>query len=328
MSEKKISVLMPNYNNAPFLKEALDSVFHQTYSNFEVIFVDDGSTDDSLEIARSYIDKRLRIIVKENNSGIVDTLNRGLKEINTTYFIRMDGDDIITPNRFEVLVRYLEEHPEIDVCSSAMKYFGVSNETVNFEKNPELNKAYLIFGHTIGHAPSIFRTAVFKQNSIQYEDLFWRIEDYLLFYRLKDVASTTSIDQVLYHYRRGDFNTNPALELKKNASFKNIYAFIFNDLGIEATSDRLAIHLELSGRTKPTFKTRDYEKHIRVLLQANNERKCFPEAELKQVLDKKMATIYYRLLDRKITAKSGQLSLLTKKPHLIPYFLKTRLKRL
>src|SRR5882757_5790861 len=113
MMEPAITVLMPNYNNEPFLKDAIDSVLNQTFTNFVFIIVDDGSTDRSVEIIKSYADKRIVFIEKENNSGIVDTLNIGLAQITSTYFIRMDGDDISTNDRFSILYQFMESNPDI-----------------------------------------------------------------------------------------------------------------------------------------------------------------------------------------------------------------------
>jgi glycosyltransferase involved in cell wall biosynthesis len=328
LDQVKIAVLMPNFNNASYLKEAIDSVMSQSYTNFELIFVDDGSTDKSIEIVKSYDDSRIKLIRKECNSGIVDSLNRGLEEIETKYFIRMDGDDISALNRFEVLVRYMECHPEVDVCSSAMKYFGASEQIIEFEKSPAQNKANLIFGHTIGHAPSIFRTELFKKNAIHYEDLFWRIEDYLLFYRFKNLAETTSIDQVLYYYRRGEYNANLELELKKNESFKQIYSLILSDLGLEVTAERLEVHIQLSGRSTPSYSLSDYKKHIKVILSANENKASFPSAELKKALNLKMDALYFKLLDRKKGAFWENVGILLRKPKLILYFIGTRRKRI
>ena len=80
-----ISVLLPNYNNASYLKEAIDSILNQTFQDFELLIVDDGSSDNSIEIIRSYSDSRIKLIEKSSNSGIVDTLNIGLDNIHSKY---------------------------------------------------------------------------------------------------------------------------------------------------------------------------------------------------------------------------------------------------
>src|SRR3954469_1580225 len=127
-----ITVLMPNYNNAPFLKEAIDSILNQTFTNFHFLIVDDGSTDNSVDIIKQYNDPRITLIQKEKNSGIVDTLNIGLERIESTYIVRMDGDDISTPDRLMILYNFMEENPEIGVRGSQIMHFGNENIRTNY----------------------------------------------------------------------------------------------------------------------------------------------------------------------------------------------------
>jgi glycosyltransferase involved in cell wall biosynthesis len=247
-SKVELAVLLPNYNNAPYLREALDSILAQTFQNFIVYFVDDCSTDNSIQIAESFEDSRIVIIKNEKNRGIVYTMNRALSEIETEFYIRMDGDDISTPNRFEVLVNFMKNNPKIGVCSSAIQSFGIDDSVMNFGEFPEMNKANLIFGHSVGHASSIFRTSVIKDNNIKYEDDFWRLEDYLLFYRLLNLTDTSSIKDVLYNYRRESYNNNEEITKRKNGEFRRIYEMILNELSIEVDQNKIELHVELSGR--------------------------------------------------------------------------------
>lgn len=298
----KISVLLPNYNNGPYLKEALDSLLAQTHQDFIVYFVDDCSTDDSVAIAEAYQDDRIVILRKSENSGIVDTMNKGLEKIDTKYFIRMDGDDLSDPNRFERLIQFMEDNPTIGVCSSAIRYFGMESGMMVYETDPEKNKANLIFGHTVGHASSIFRTAVFKENNIQYLDRFWRMEDYYLFYRLKDLTKATSIPDALYLYRREAYNNNPEITRKKNEEFRKFYQMILEELGVAVTKAKIEMHLELTKRTKPTFRFKDYYGYIQELKKANEKKSIFPLRELNTTLDQHFSGLMFLLVDnRKMT---------------------------
>lgn len=302
MDRKKVSVLLPNYNNGPYLKEALDSLFRQSYQNFVIFFVDDCSTDDSLEIARSYKDERLKIIEKDKNSGIVDTLNKGLALIDTPYFIRMDGDDISTPDRFEKLIHFMELNPEIGVCSSDIQTFGKDDVLFEYERNVEMNKANLIFGHSLGHASSIFRTAVFKEFGITYRDLFWRLEDYDLFYQLKDFTSLVSIPGAYYLYRRDTYNDNPEIATRKNEEFRAFYKVVLTDLGLKPTDEHIAKHLQLNNRETPSFSIRDYTNYLAEIEKANQQTKIYPKEALNEVCAKFLHKMVYRLIGfRKIS---------------------------
>ena len=124
----RISVLMGIYNCASTLVEALDSLENQTYKDFKIILCDDGSKDNTLQVAQDYAKRFDNVIVIQNgrNKGLNYTLNHCLKYADTEYVARMDGDDISLPTRFEKEIAFLDAHPEYAVVSAPMIYFDVS----------------------------------------------------------------------------------------------------------------------------------------------------------------------------------------------------------
>lgn len=122
---KRISVLMGIFNCSLTLGEALDSLLAQTYQNFKIILCDDGSSDGTYAVAKSYADKHNNIVLikNEKNMGLNYTLNHCLEYADTEYCARMDGDDISLPNRFEKEINFLDEHPEFDIVTTPMKHF-------------------------------------------------------------------------------------------------------------------------------------------------------------------------------------------------------------
>ena len=121
----RISVLMGIYNCAPYLQEALDSLYNQTYQDFKIILCDDGSTDNTYAVAKANADTHGNIILIRNdrNMGLNYTLNHCLEYADTEFCARMDGDDISLPRRFEKEVKFLDEHPEFAIVTTPMKYF-------------------------------------------------------------------------------------------------------------------------------------------------------------------------------------------------------------
>lgn len=113
-----ISVVLPVRNGEAFLADALDSVFAQTFSDFELIVVDDCSTDRTAEMLASTNDSRLRVVRNEEQRGIAGSLNRGFELCGGRYIARMDADDISLPMRFARQVAFLEAHPEVGVCGT------------------------------------------------------------------------------------------------------------------------------------------------------------------------------------------------------------------
>ena len=123
----KVSVILPVYNAEKFLKEAIDSILNQTFTDFELLLINDGSTDRSEEIIKSYNDKRISYAKNEKNSGLINTLNRGIDLARGEYIARMDGDDIALPERFELQVKHLIKS---DAAILATTYYSV-DETGN-----------------------------------------------------------------------------------------------------------------------------------------------------------------------------------------------------
>lgn len=294
----EVSVLLPNYNNSAFLKEAIDSVLNQSYSDFELVIVDDGSTDNSVDIIKSYSDPRIKLIEKEKNSGIVDTLNIGLNNSVGKYIIRMDGDDISVAGRFKKLVDFMEAHPEIGVCSSALKTFGAVEKVWPVKSGSDKLKAGFIHGATVPHAPCIIRSSVLANTGIQYRNKHPHMEDYDLFLRLKNVTLFENLTEVLYLYRITENNVTVKNKDTRKERFINIYKDVLNELGIQATEKNVNLHYELFQMVSPTFSVAEYSSYLSTVIAANKQKKIYPEKELGKTLNHIWNTLCCRFIDQ------------------------------
>lgn len=169
-----ISVIMPVYNSAKFLSEAIDSILNQTLDSFELIIIDDASTDCSLEIIKKYNDHRIVIIENNINHGIVYSLNYGISISKGKYIARMDSDDISDSKRFEIQLKYLLEN-NLDVCGSFIQFFGSTNYTKIFPTKYEDIIFLMQFGSPIAHPTAFFKKSFF--DSIKYKEDFKYVED-------------------------------------------------------------------------------------------------------------------------------------------------------
>lgn len=187
LSKPRISVLMAIYNCANTLEEALDSLYNQTYQDFQIILCDDGSTDNTYQIAKTYAEKHQNIILLKNekNLKLAGALNRCLEYANTEYIARMDGDDISMPTRFEKEINFLDAHPEYAVVSCPMIYFDEKGDWGKGKavEIPTTDIFKYSAPHT--HAPCMVRTAVMKEVE-GYTDTkrTIRVEDYYLWYKI------------------------------------------------------------------------------------------------------------------------------------------------
>lgn len=117
-SQPKVSVLMPVYNGELYIREAIDSILNQTFSDFELIIIDDCSTDGSVAVIKTYTDSRIRLFTNPVNKGVSFTTNYGNKLARAEYVARMDCDDISLPQRLAKQVQYLDRHPEIAIVGT------------------------------------------------------------------------------------------------------------------------------------------------------------------------------------------------------------------
>ena len=185
---KKVSILMGIYNCADTLREAIDSIVNQTYTNWHFIICDDGSKDDSFAVAMEYQASdpaRFLVIRNETNCGLNATLNRCLALADGDYIARMDGDDISVPDRFEKEAAFLNTHPEYALVSSFMTTFDERGDwgiikTIEKPEKADFPKHSPVFCH----APCMVRREAFLDVEGYTEDPhLLRVEDYHLWFK-------------------------------------------------------------------------------------------------------------------------------------------------
>lgn len=197
-----VSILMPVFNTAPYLREAMDSMLAQTFADFELIVLNDCSPDNAEEILDTYDDPRIVRYRGEKNVGLANVLNVGIGMARGTYIARMDSDDISLPNRLQVQVDYLEAHPGIDLVSVAMQLFGAKEEVWIREQDPEKVKVNALFQSPVLHAASVWRKDSFERHRLRFRQEMVPAEDYDLWTRaLAKGLKLVNLPEVLYRYR-------------------------------------------------------------------------------------------------------------------------------
>ena len=177
----KISVLLPVYNAENFIAESIQSILDQTEPDFELLVIDDCSTDRSLEIIEGFQDPRIILRKKKSNSGYTESLNWGIDQARGKYIARMDADDISLPQRFEKQLLFLEQNQLVAMCGTEALVEG-SNLKFNYPCEPEAIQANLLLGSSLIHPSIMGKTDIFK--AYKYDILKEPAEDYDLFTRL------------------------------------------------------------------------------------------------------------------------------------------------
>ncbi len=200
----KVTVLMTLYNDEKYLKEAIESILNQTYKNFEfLIILEAGSTDNSLNIIKSYKDRRIRLVINEEKLGFAESLNKGIRLARGKYIARMDADDISLPKRLEYQVKFMDKHENIVMCGTNMKMINDKNE-VKFKKkhfkSKEEIRLDIFFSTVFAHPTVMFRRKKIIENNLFYSTDF-KAEDYELWSRIVRKFDTCNIQKYLVLYR-------------------------------------------------------------------------------------------------------------------------------
>lgn len=174
---RKISIVMPVYNSEKFLKEAIDSILSQDFIDYELLCIDDGSTDSSAEIIKSYKDDRV-VYIKKDHTGIVDSLNIGIRRAVGIYIVRMDSDDIMLPGRLTHQYNYMEREKTVDILGSGFQW-GNGKDTPEYWKPVEkyLRESDFSLGNVMAHPATIFRKSSIEKLPYWYENYFQGCED-------------------------------------------------------------------------------------------------------------------------------------------------------
>lgn len=198
---KIVTVGIPVYNGARYIQQAIESVLNQTYTDFELIVTDDGSTDGTLEVLRLFDDSRLKIISDGENRGISYRLNQQISLAGGRYFVRMDADDIMMPNRLECQVNFLQNNPEVDVVGSSVIIIDEKNDLIGKRNVNRRSKDIdqLFYNTHFIHPTVAGKTSWFKK--WQYSETLKGVEDYDLWIRSYQNSRFADINEPLLYYR-------------------------------------------------------------------------------------------------------------------------------
>jgi hypothetical protein len=200
MKMAEISILMPVYNAEAFIKEAIDSILNQIFQDFELLALDDGSTDCSAEIVRSYSDPRIRYVSCSHD--YTATLNKGLEMAQGRYIARMDADDIMMPERLQTQYGYMEASPHIAACGAYVQTFGYESETVTTPIEHGDIIQQMLNGNPVSNTSGFIRKDVLIKNNIRYREGYFFACDYKFWTEIARAGKLANIPEILVRYRK------------------------------------------------------------------------------------------------------------------------------
>jgi glycosyltransferase involved in cell wall biosynthesis len=240
-----ISVLMAVYNGEKYLKEAIESILQQTYTNFEFIIVNDGSTDSTAEIIATYTDTRIKVINSPQNCGLIDSLNKGIDIAKGDYIARLDADDIAMPERLAIQVQYLQQHTDVVLLGSGAVLLQNNQlgDHTYYQHEQECIAVHLLFRNVFIHSSVMVKTSVI--NAIRFDKDYYLAEDYILWVKIAQKHKTATLKQALVQHRNHETNITKLKYDKHIATVLKIYAYQLEQLGISATEEQLLLHYKV-----------------------------------------------------------------------------------
>jgi glycosyltransferase involved in cell wall biosynthesis len=237
---------MPVHNGAAYLSEAVDSILRQSLRDFELLIVDDASTDESVSIIARYKDPRIRLLQSSEHLKLSGALNLGLDHARGDYVARMDSDDVSLPRRLEIQVRHMNRHPEIGICGTWIRYFGGPSRAVL--KRPvgcEEIRAFTLVDTPFAHPTVMLRRSMMDQHQLRFDGSYYPTEDFELWTRAMRCFPVENLPQVLLQYRVHGWSLTGSDWTKMDEQAIRIIARQFQALGIVITPDTLRFHREL-----------------------------------------------------------------------------------
>lgn len=275
MKPPKITILMPALNAEKFLVGTLASIWAQSFGDFELLIVDDGSIDRTPEILAACRDSRLRVLRNETRRKLAGALNRGLAEARGEFIARMDADDLMRRERLAWQVAYLSRHPEIGCCGGQVRAFGgTSRSILNFPEEPEAIKAFCLFYTPFAHPTVMFRREWFAREYFQFDGSYYPTEDYELWSRVVTRIPCGNLPQVLVDYRIHDKSMTRGEWSDMDIQTKRVQRNILAQLDLAPTEEEIRIHRAASmGQLPATTESLNRTEVWLLKLEAANQKK-------------------------------------------------------
>lgn len=309
-----ISVIMSVFNEEQYIEEALQSILNQTHQNFEIIIVDDCSSDNTVEIINRLSDNRIHLYLNTENRGLTRNLNRGMQMAKGKFIARMDGDDISLPKRFETQLRYFETHPDVFLISCQTETFGAENLTWKLEDNPDKLKIMMLVRPVLAHPGYMMRRELLDMG-YQYDESFRSAQDYEFAARVTRQYRIGIASPVLLKYRAHDGQVSNKAGGLQFQNADRVRRYLFGELGVDLSEQEWEQYHNFVLEVKTDYI--EYflavKKILKKVIDANGREQIYNERLLKRtlleefytwVLRNKSLKLYksiYQICDGKIT---------------------------
>lgn len=296
-----ISVVLPVYNAAAFVGEAISSVLCQSFGDFELLIINDGSSDGSDNVIKSFVDERIRYVNNSENKGLVYSLNLGIDLSKAKYLIRMDADDVCLADRFFRQFNFMEENPDVVVSGGQLVDYENIRIASKVVTEPDKLKALLLFSCVLSHPTVIIRNAVIKSQCLYYNSEFVHAEDYELWSRISRNYKIANIPDVLLRYRFHSLQVSSLFSEEQFNGMKKCQKLQLEYIGVLFSEEELMLHSNIS-RLNIEYSVDFFKASSDWLLKLYDSQKMRDNYG-KKALSKVIGELYYMIVGELINSK-------------------------
>jgi glycosyltransferase involved in cell wall biosynthesis len=304
----KVSVVMPVYNREKYVAEAVASIINQTFTDLEFIIIDDGSTDSTFEILKTFNDNRIKLIRKSDNKGNYSARNEGMELASGKYICVIDSDDIALPNRIQRQFEFMEANQKIGLCGSFVKVID-SDEIITAPENHEEIKVWSLSNIMFRHPTVFIRTEFLKKYKLKYNDSYRYAGDYDFLVKAAHLFPVTNIQEVLLEYRKHPEQISSANKSGQVKVVQQVILSQLNNFKRNITDEEKQLHLALMNRNRIQGKT-DFNKlkvWANYLILLNNKTGIFDSLHLANFLKSLLKYIIKEYQISQLSYKNQQL---------------------
>ena len=298
MKPPELSIIMPVYNSVKYVAEAVESLLSQSFTDFELIIINDASTDGSVDVLKSFKDSRIKLLNNNKNGGIVYSRNRGLAEARGKFIAQFDSDDIAMPEKFEKQIGFLKKNPGFGMVGSWVRMIDgdgiMTKEKWKLPAKPGLIPAIMLFRNYFVQSTIVARREAIPEGG--YRRGYDVVEDYQMWIDIAKNYKTWNLPKYLVNYRVHGMSATNSDTGRLRDQDQLIFSGLFRDLEIDLDDNNFETHLLIKGND-PIEKIetlKRIEEHLQLIILQNRRAKVYDEKALTKVVFNRWLKCCYR----------------------------------
>ena len=287
--------MLPVYNVSAHIQSTIESLLQQTFTDFELLVLDDCSTDDTIAQVSAFTDPRLHLIRNSRNLGRAGTDNAALSHVRGEFIAKMDGDDICHPERLAKQVTFLDSHPDVNVVGTWILNFGASTYLNRYPTTPEAARVRTLFTMPVGNPSVMLRTELLRKRGFRYDERLRQTEDYDFFCRYIRELSIANLPQPLLQYRTPLATSKKSILTERTSVADEVRTKLLLDWGLVSSARELDIHRATSMLERPLGDVTllEIEAWLRKILVFNEGNPLFEMTALQYGLGERWFEVCY-----------------------------------